>query len=127
MTDDKAIEAAARVIAERLCHGSVLNPDVSMDYCLSCSDCGCIAMARAVLAAAEAEAWRPIETAPMDGRIIIADNGSGISVLMAFHTRRRRWEYYDGTAAYDQPRRWRPLPSPPAAGGAAGGVPHDGE
>ena len=112
---DAMIAAAARVVAERLCHGSVLNADVSMDYCLSCSDCGCRTMARAALIAAERAAWRPIETAPRDG--------TEIQVWGPSYRRAREVVWCDGQwwstvgyGYYPSVTRWRPLPAPPKEG-----------
>lgn len=121
MTNDKAIKAAIEAVcdtAEIICcpqDGYVLgNPD---------------AVARAALAAAEAEAWRPIAEAPRDGTWVLVcdDERQDASV--------RQWrkgagdrdpvDWYCQMACWRPSARfthWRPLPAPPTQKGPPGGV-----
>ena len=71
---------------------------------------------RALVAAAEAERWRPIETAPKDGTEILIVDRVGMCVA--------KWAEYCGWISYTDdgwyeacvwPTHWRPLPPAPEA------------
>jgi hypothetical protein len=55
-------------------------------------------------------AWRPIDTAPTDGRIFLATEGSG---MVTTYWHRDRWKKVD----WGNPTHWMPLPPPPEKGG----------
>lgn len=118
MTDPR-IEAAARAICEyaHQCEGETVQwyeitealRDVARRYALI------------ALEAADAAAWRPIESAPKDGTEIIAcgtqtfDAGckpEPFTNIICWSS--NRWQ--DGTIADEpKPTHWQPLPTPPNA------------
>ena len=66
--------------------------------------------------------WRPIETAPKDGSLILGwDNkvmrGKGAACVMLWarneHTQKHEWMNFSNAYRVDNPRYWMPLPQPP--------------
>lgn len=63
--------------------------------------------------------WRPIESAPKDGTVILAivpNPAGGFWWMLAEWDRhgRETWScYWDGDPPRDQPTHWRSLPTPP--------------
>ena len=111
MTTDKAIEAAARAIADFECR-----------YQYPCEpDCTCTQQARAALAAAEAEAWRPIEEAPRGGTRVLVLMRDGHAVTASWDDDYHGWiSSIGGPLQYVT--HWSPLPAPPTQKGPPGGV-----
>lgn len=62
--------------------------------------------------------WKPIESAPKDGRHILIVCGR--TRLGFYHPADKRWREYDGTGyglSLDfTPSHWMPLPEPPKEG-----------
>lgn len=75
---------------------------------LSCAKC--------VLEAADAAAWRPIETAPRDGTLILATvKHIGCDAVSFWGAGWR--ETTNGLMLRDEPTHWQPLPAPPEGEG----------
>lgn len=55
--------------------------------------------------------WQPIETAPKDGRLIKAKNGSSVYLAQYVEEHTHGWETEKGT--WVNPTHWMPLPPPP--------------
>ncbi|GBQ36102.1 DUF551 domain-containing protein [Acetobacter fabarum] len=112
MTDPR-IEAAARA----LCIQNGHDPDGQDSYVQSGMDanwCAFVDDAKAALAAAGAAAWRPIETAPKDGSLILVTvKHIGCDVVSFWGTGWR--ETTNGLMLRDEPTHWQPLPTPPNA------------
>ena len=70
---------------------------------------------------AQAEGWRPIETAPRDGTGVLA-NTAGLGRVVAYwHDEESQWGTGLGYLDRDAPTHWMPIPLPPAS---AEGVEH---
>ena len=132
MTNDKAIEAAARAMYESQPHyRDTAGTRVTWDD-FPCNDVEprryWLNMARAALAAAEAEAWRPISSAPVGVPVmvtghVINPNRPMPETIVATNSGDDefvRW-YVLGTMGLN-PTHWRPLPAPPPQKGPPGGV-----
>lgn len=124
MTDPR-IEAAARA----LCADRGIAPDDNEEFGRHFGKDhnwqAYVYMVSIVLAAADAEAWRPIETAP-EGKAVLVLADDGFCAEGKKHTR----GYYKGwwvcSSACDpkeslQPTHWQPLPAPPVNNDALGG------
>lgn len=98
MTDPR-IEAATKAIREAMTkHGSA--PDAEM-------------LARVALAAADAAAWRPIETSPQDTTILTYYADGRVMPDQFPYRGMLEWqEQFDAP-----PTHWQPLPAPPTGGG----------
>lgn len=58
--------------------------------------------------------WRPIKTAPRDGRSILATWIKDPLHIEAVEWSESHWSYsYDGDTPTYQPTHWMPLPEPP--------------
>lgn len=113
MTTDIA-ETIARVLHEALYAG----PDDVLQ--IPAADVLRVAYAaEAGIAARDAAAWRPIETAPMDGTLILGWNGRWIEIAMwqrANAINPPLWRgAHCGVSHIDQPTHWLPLPTQPEA------------
>ncbi len=111
-------------IAERRCirHG----PLRGMHYCPECASSGhpwtdFVADMANVLFAAESalshaqERWQPIETAPKDGRDVLAcwaDCPGWNARALRYDATDAAWKNEDDHS-YREPTHWKPLPSPP--------------
>lgn len=111
MTDPR-IEAAARAL------GQMLGDETEGAY---------LDEAGAILAAADAAAWRPIESAPANKGIILV---TGDFVFYGFKDEMFSdgelfyscTEGLKGGAINPQPTHWKPMPAPPASIAELGGV-----
>ena len=74
-----------------------------------------VVMSRAVLASLEAQQWRPIETAPKDGTLILVCTKEGAISMSRWYSLTEKWLwtpfYHWQELAY-----WMPLPAPPQHG-----------
>ena len=70
---------------------------------------------------AQAEGWRPISTAPRDGREVLAYTAGLGRVVVYFDDEESQWGTGLGYLHYDEPTHWTPLPPPPTS---AEGVEH---
>jgi hypothetical protein len=71
---------------------------------------GIIKQARAALTQPAPSAWKPMETAPKDGTIFLATEGSA---MVTTYWHRNQWKAVD----WANPTHWMPLPPPPEKGG----------
>jgi hypothetical protein len=77
-----------------------------------------IGMAKAALAAAEAAAWQPIETAPTNTPVLVCRNSHTAIGKFVKHRFDGYWiDEQTGRAAKEPPTHWCPLPAPPTAKG----------
>ncbi|KAA8387660.1 DUF551 domain-containing protein [Acetobacter sp. DmW_136] len=72
--------------------------------------------ARIALAAADAAAWRPIETAPQDGTHILVPMKFIGADVVSYELGAWR-ETTNMLRLKDEPTHWQPLPAPPTGGG----------
>ena len=112
MTDEKAIEAAARAIYATGLVGKNLELESQVKT-----------VARAALIAAERAAWRPIEDENGDHDFyeddpILATDGKAVRVTW-WDAAACAWAYAEIGGIYRlwDPTHWRPLPAPPDGGG----------
>ena len=105
MTDPR-IEAAARELKRLFSEGET-TPD---SMWLSCAKC--------VLEAADAAAWRPIESAPEEETIIVCGGSVSQPTTASWSGLPGNpwWSYSQEnySEGIDAPNHWQPLPSPPA-------------
>ena len=123
MTDPR-VEAVADPLCRMLGHGPLDRAPLMVADAVR-------GRARELLAAADAAAWQPIETAPQDKKILILRAGR-VSIGWFNDERYNRnpspyWSGYDSThnvrwARETPPTHWQPLPPPPSPA-----VPLDGE
>lgn len=124
MRSDEEIEAAARAIANKV-HESGDYGMTGEDAYASCPT-EFIDSARAALDAADAVAWRPIETALKDGEnVLLWDEGYKKITIGYWNDDRYAakpkpyWSYsgfHDvARARSNPPKWWQPLPAPPEA------------
>lgn len=64
---------------------------------------------------AQAEGWRPISTAPRDGREVLAYTAGLGRVVVYFDDEESQWGTGLGYLHYDEPTHWTPLPPPPTS------------
>lgn len=58
--------------------------------------------------------WRPIETAPKDGALVLVSNTGGSVCIASWSGKKRKyWRYFLGGEMWTQPTHWMPLPEPP--------------
>lgn len=58
--------------------------------------------------------WLPIESAPMDGTLILLYTDSGAITVGQFDSLLKYWRYdYDNADGHDKPTHWMSLPQPP--------------
>ncbi|GBQ46536.1 hypothetical protein [Acetobacter ghanensis] len=101
MTDPR-IEAAARAICSEIFCMDWNNADVSRKD-------ECIAASRVALAAADAAAWRSIESAPRDTNILTHyEDGRVMADRFPYRGMLEWQEQFD-----KPPTHWQPFPSPP--------------
>ena len=101
--DDKRVEAAAKVIWDSVVWDAYTDRQQNARGRI---------VARA-LAASDAAAWRPIETAPRDGTLIlVAVKHIGCDVVSFWGAGWR--ETTNGLMLRDEPTHWQPLPAPPS-------------
>ena len=105
MTADETREKVARAIRDKK---RELQDEISEFSChIGPLD---LLLADAAIAAYEAAQWRPIESAPKEGVVLLY---SPHEIVLAEWDERGWFEARDGGMAYN-PTHWRPLPPPPA-------------
>lgn len=116
MGQDPRVEAVADPICRMLGHGPIDRAPLMVADAVR-------GKARELLAAADAAAWQPIETAPKDKQVLILRAGR-VSIGWFNDTRYDRnpspyWGGYDAAhyirwARKTHPTHWQPLPPPPS-------------
>jgi hypothetical protein len=56
------------------------------------------------------DAWQPIESAPIDGTVLLVHGARGVELGWCVHG---RWYWHGGNSLVDVPTHWMPLPEPP--------------
>ena len=99
---DLRVEAAARAVKDAMLRQGK-SPDAHD-------------LAQAAIKAADAVAWRPIESAPKDGACILVPVKHIGADVVSWHMNGWR-ETSNGLLMRDRPTHWMPLPPPPVMGG----------